>query len=142
MTGYILSLAFLGSFIGNAFGLGGGFIYNPVQIGIGVSPPVAASTSMYMIMFSSAASCCLFLIFGKLNVTFSLWMAIYSGIGVLFGMYYMGKIMKKYKRPSLVSVVLSISLCIATGFSAYTNIKMLVKQKAAGLDIYSGEDIC
>ena len=30
MTGYILSLAFLGSFIGNAFGLGGGFIYNPV----------------------------------------------------------------------------------------------------------------
>ena len=97
---------------------------------------------MYMIMFSSAASCCLFLIFGKLNVKFSLWMAIYSGIGVLFGMYYMGKIMKKYKRPSLVSVVLSISLCIATGFSAYTNIMMLIKQKAAGLDIYSGEDIC
>ena len=82
------------------------------------------------------------MIFGKLNVKFALWMAIYSGIGVLFGMYYMGKAMKKYKRPSLVSIILSISLCIATGFSAYTNIKMLGKQKAAGLDIYAGEDIC
>ena len=27
---YILVWAFIGSFLGNAFGLGGGFIYNPV----------------------------------------------------------------------------------------------------------------
>jgi len=27
---FIISLAFIGSFLGNALGLGGGFIYNPV----------------------------------------------------------------------------------------------------------------
>lgn len=30
MTWYVLSMSFIGSFFGNAFGLGGGFIYNPV----------------------------------------------------------------------------------------------------------------
>ena len=28
---FILALAFIGSFLGNALGLGGGFIYNPVS---------------------------------------------------------------------------------------------------------------
>ena len=65
MTWYVLAMSFVGSFFGNAFGLGGGFIYNPVQMGLGVSPPVAASTSMYMITYSAAASSSLFLIFFK-----------------------------------------------------------------------------
>mmetsp|Transcript_4306 Transcript_4306/g.5743 ORF Transcript_4306/g.5743 Transcript_4306/m.5743 type:complete len:119 (-) Transcript_4306:305-661(-) len=61
---FILALAFIGSFLGNALGLGGGFIYNPVQMSLGVAPSVAASTSMYMIMFSAIASSALLLIYG------------------------------------------------------------------------------
>lgn len=91
----VLGMGFVGSFVGNAFGLGGGFIYNPVQIGLGVSPPVAASTSMYMITYSAAASTSLFLIFNKLNIAFTLWMAIFCGFGVLFGMHFLGKAIKK-----------------------------------------------
>ena len=61
---FIVAMAFIGSFLGNALGLGGGFIYNPVQLSLGVAPSVAASTSMYMIMFSAAASTTLLVIYG------------------------------------------------------------------------------
>ena len=142
MTWYVLAMSFVGSFFGNAFGLGGGFIYNPVQMGLGVSPPVAASTSMYMITYSAAASASLFLIFGKVNIPFSLWMAIYCGVGVMFGMHFMGKAIKKYRRPSLVSIALAVTLVISTAFSAYMNVDMLIKQKKNGLDITTGDDIC
>ena len=111
-------------------------------MGLGVSPPVAASTSMYMITYSAAASASLFLIFGKVNIPFSLWMAIYCGIGVMFGMHFMGKAIKKYRRPSLVSIALAVTLVISTAFSAYMNVDMLIKQKKNGLDITTGDDIC
>ena len=123
---YVCGSAFIASFLGNAFGLGGGFIFNPAQIALGVSPPVAASTSMYMITFSAAASTSLFLVFGKVNIPFALWLAIFCGVGVLIGMHYMGKALKKYKRPSLVSIALAVTLFFATGLSAYMNIYMLV----------------
>ena len=93
-------------------------------------------------MYSAAASTSLFLIFGKVNVPFTLWMAIFCGTGVMFGMYFMGKALKKYKRPSLVSIALAITLVISTGFSAYMNVKMLIIQKEHGLDITTGDPIC
>ena len=41
----ILSMGFLSSFIGQIFGFGGAFLFNPFQVFMGVNPIVAASTS-------------------------------------------------------------------------------------------------
>ena len=119
---FILVMAFVGSFLGNALGLGGGFIYNPVQLSIGVAPSVAASTSMYMIMFSAIASTSLLLIYGQVNVAYVLYLACSCGIGVLLGMYFIGKLLKKWQRQSIVAICLAVILTIATGFSGVMNI--------------------
>lgn len=139
---YILAMSFVGSFLGNALGLGGGFIYNPVQMGLGVAPSVAASTSMYMIMFSAAASTGLLLIFGQVNVAYVLYLAISCGAGVIFGMYFIGKLMKRTKRQSIVAICLAVILTIATGFSGVMNILNLRDQKRNGLDISTGGELC
>lgn len=139
---FILSLAFVGSFFGNALGLGGGFIYNPVQLSLGVAPSVAASTSMYMIMFSSLASSTLLLIFGQVNIPYVLYLAISCGIGVFIGMYFIGKLLKKWKRQSIVAICLAVILTIATGLAGYGNITNLMQQRDNGLDIFTGDSLC
>ena len=53
---------------------------------------------MYMIMFSAAASTCLLLIFGQVNVEYVLYLAISCGIGVILGMYFIGKLIKRWNR--------------------------------------------
>ena len=52
----LLVFAFLGGWISGALGLGGGSIFNPLMISMGVPPTVSTSTGMYMIMLSTLAS--------------------------------------------------------------------------------------
>ena len=57
----LLSGGLLGSWIGVTFGLGGGIVFNPIQIAMGVNPIVASSTSMYMIMLATFSSTVMFI---------------------------------------------------------------------------------
>ena len=132
----------LSSLLGNALGLGGGFIFNPIQMGMGVAPSVAASTSMYMIMFSSAASTCLLIIFGQVNVNYVLFLAISCGLGTLLGMHFIGQLVKRFQRQSIIAICLAVILTIATGISAYINVISLLKQREQGLDILTGGQLC
>ena len=75
------------------FAQGGGFIYGPVLITFGVNPIVVSATILYMIIFSSAASSFLFMLFLKLNVAYILWIALLAGFGVIFGLFVMKKIL-------------------------------------------------
>ena len=57
---------------------------------MGVAPSVAASTSMYMIMFSAITSTLLLFIYGQVNVAYVGYLSISCGIGVILGMYFIG----------------------------------------------------
>lgn len=60
----LLIFAFMGGWVGGALGLGGGAIFNPLMISLGVPPSVSTSTGMYMIMYSSAVTTIIYLIYG------------------------------------------------------------------------------
>ena len=45
-----------------ALGLGGGSIFNPLLLSMGVPPRVASATGMYMIIFSTGASSLIYII--------------------------------------------------------------------------------
>ena len=60
----LLIFAFAGGWVGGALGLGGGSIFNPLMIALGVPPSVSTSTGMYMIMFSSAATTIIYFVYG------------------------------------------------------------------------------
>lgn len=48
--------AFFGGWVSGALGLGGGAIFNPVMLSMGVPPSVSSSTGMYMVLFSNLGS--------------------------------------------------------------------------------------
>lgn len=139
---FMLGTAFMSGFIGQIFGLGGGFIYGPMLMSIGVNPNVSASTCLFMVMFSNAASTFMFLLFGRLNLEYTAWVAIFTGTGVLVGLFGMKKLMRTYKRPSLIAFALALACIISTLIALFTSVKNIKGQKDQGLDIMKGDPIC
>ena len=97
----------------------------PILISMGINPLVNAATLLYLIIWSSGASSFMFLIFGKLNLMYMLWVALFTAVGVVLGLFVMNKIMQKYKRPSLVAFALAIAILISFIFSVVSSIRSL-----------------
>ena len=49
-------IAFAGGWVSGALGLGGGAIFNPVLLSMGIPPGVSSSTGMYLVMFTTFGS--------------------------------------------------------------------------------------
>jgi uncharacterized membrane protein YfcA len=64
----LVTFAFLGGFMSGALGLGGGAIFNPLLLSLGVLPSVASATGMYMILFSSSSSSFIYIVHKMLNL--------------------------------------------------------------------------
>ena len=122
---FMIIMSFMSGFIGQIFGLGGAFIYSPMLLTIGVNPLVSASTCLYMMVFQTCMSMFMFFIYGNLNVEYTLFLAIWTGIGVILGLFVTSQIIKRYNRPSLVAFALAISIIIATALSITSSIKSL-----------------
>lgn len=60
----VLTLAFGGGWVAGALGLGGGVIFNPILLALGVPPKVSTATGMYLITFSKFATSFFYIIFG------------------------------------------------------------------------------
>lgn len=59
--------AFFGGWVSGALGLGGGAIFNPVMLSMGIPPQVSSATGMYMVLFSNFGSSLTYSIYGMMN---------------------------------------------------------------------------
>mmetsp|Transcript_15437 Transcript_15437/g.26114 ORF Transcript_15437/g.26114 Transcript_15437/m.26114 type:complete len:136 (+) Transcript_15437:992-1399(+) len=94
----ILALGFSGGFVAGAFGLGGGSIYNPMLLGMGVPPKVSSATGMYLILFSTISTSFIFMIIGQLVIDYCVWTAAWTVLGTVIGLWGSGVYMKKFGR--------------------------------------------
>jgi uncharacterized membrane protein YfcA len=90
--------AFLGGWVSGALGLGGGAIFNPLLLSLGVPPSVASATGMYMIIYSTTGSSIVFITYKMLNMQFGSWLGFWSSLGSLLGLYILNKVVKKFDR--------------------------------------------
>ena len=119
----------MGGFIGGALGLGGGSIFNPVMMSLGVHPLVSTATSMYMIMYSTAASTVMFLSYGTFNLSFAMWLSMWSSMGIIVGVSIVEYLIKRYKRQSILVIILTVILGISAIIVPYENIQRILNQK-------------
>lgn len=82
----MLALGFGGGWVAGALGLGGGVIFNPLLMSLGVPPKVSSATGMYMITFSKIATCTIYFVNGKLIPDYALWIAFWSCVGSVIGL--------------------------------------------------------
>ena len=97
-----------------ALGLGGGTIFNPLLLSLGVLPSVASATGMYMILFSSSSSCFTYIVHRILNVQFSLWIGFWCSSGSVLGLFILSKIIKRFDRQSPVVFALTFVLGLSS----------------------------
>jgi len=82
---YLLALGFFGGLTAGAFGMGGGVIYNPILLTLGLPPQVAGACSLYLVGYSKIASIIVYAFNGIININYSLWVGLWSCVGGLIG---------------------------------------------------------
>mmetsp|Transcript_39304 Transcript_39304/g.29026 ORF Transcript_39304/g.29026 Transcript_39304/m.29026 type:complete len:134 (+) Transcript_39304:373-774(+) len=92
----ICAIGLLGGTVSGAFGLGGGTIFNPILLYLGLPPKVVSATSMYMIMYSTFSSSFVYLIYGTLNVSYACWISFWCLLGTIIGLKILDTVMVKY----------------------------------------------
>lgn len=90
--------AFLGGWVSGALGLGGGAIFNPLLLSMGVPPKVSSATGMFMIMFSTTGSSLVYILYRMLNVQYAIWIGAWCTVGSYLGITVLDKINKRLNR--------------------------------------------
>lgn len=135
-------VASLGGGLAGAVGLGGAIIFNPVLIGLGVAPQQAAATGMYMIMYSAFSNALTFWLFGNLQVRYAMWIGLWCGLGIYFFLSVVGALIKKYKRPSIVVMMLGVVIGLSAIAVPVVNISALLQAQRNGVNIWGFGSVC
>mmetsp|Transcript_39302 Transcript_39302/g.29019 ORF Transcript_39302/g.29019 Transcript_39302/m.29019 type:complete len:125 (-) Transcript_39302:182-556(-) len=83
----ICSIGLVGGIVSGTFGLGGGTIFNPILLYLGLPPKVVSAT------FSSSF---IYLIYGTLNVSYACWISFWCLLGTIIGLKILDTVMVKY----------------------------------------------
>ena len=135
-------LASVGGGFAGAVGLGGGIVFNPVLIGMGMHPLAATSTGMYMIMFGSFSNALTFWLFGSLPLGYALWIGLWSAIGIYIILAFVGKLIKKSGRPSIIIFFLAGVIALSAVAVPFVNINHLLAASETGQDVWAWGSIC
>jgi uncharacterized membrane protein YfcA len=106
----LLIFSFIGGLISGAFGLGGGSIFNPLLIEMGVPPSVSAATGMYMVMVSSLATTVMYASYGALDYEYATWLSFWSVLGLIYSLGFVSDYIKKHNRQSLIVYLMTAIL--------------------------------
>ena len=138
----LVVFAFLGGWVSGALGLGGGAVFNPVLLSMGVPPSVSSATGMYMIMFSTLASSTVYVLYGMLEFNYALWIGMWCVFGSLLGLNLLEKINKKLNRQSPIVIVLAFVLGLSVVLVPIFGALDLKKQMDQGENIMEFKSIC
>ena len=102
----IMFCAFFGGIV-NALGLGGGVIFNPMLLHLGICPQAVTATGMYMILFSSTSTTVAQIFFGGLPIQLALWISMWSVVAIFISLKIIKKVIDRFNKPSIVVIVLA-----------------------------------
>ena len=115
----LLIIGFAGGWVAGALGLGGGSIYNPALLSLGVTPRVAAATGMYLVLFSCVNACVVNGVSGILNFRYGFYIGFFCAVGSLIGLILADLYVKKSGRQSVFVWILCFVFLLAAGVTPF-----------------------
>lgn len=109
----VLCLGFGGGWVAGALGLGGGVIFNPLLLSMGVPPKVSSATGMYLITFSKIVTCVIYFLYGELILDYALWASFVAAVGSIMGLASVNWYMQKFGRQSIIIFCLTLILALS-----------------------------
>lgn len=110
----LVSIGFLGGLVAGALGLGGGSIYNPALLSLGVHPKVSGATGMFLVLYSTTNTCLVNWLNGYLDIYYAMWIAFFALFGSIFGMIVTDRVVKATGKPSILVWILVFVFMLAT----------------------------
>lgn len=82
----LIIVGFFTGFFAGALGLGTGTIIQPVFYELGMHPVLAASTGMYIVMYSTLSATVVTILLGKMNIGYMVNMLVLVSLSTIIGM--------------------------------------------------------
>lgn len=95
------------------FGIGGGLVFGPMMLEMGVHPMTAAATSAVMIFFTSITASTAFIAFGALTYDYGVYLFVLGLAATAVGQLGVGYLVQKYKRFSLISLSIGAAVLVS-----------------------------
>lgn len=109
-----LTVAFVAGVFAGATGVSGGMLKAPFMIQMGLSPTVAAATSNFMVLFTSASTTFQFVLMERINYQDALLFGAFAFAGALLGQLVFVKLQERSRRQSFVTHWLSVNIGLAS----------------------------
>ena len=109
----LLCLGFFGGLIAGALGMGGGVMYNPILLTMGLPPTVVGAVSLFLICYSKIASTVVYTLNGIMNWPYALWIGLWACLGGAIGSVCLILYIKYGGRQSFVVWTLVLCFLIA-----------------------------
>lgn len=138
----VLLIGFIGGWVAGALGLGGGAIFNPALLALGVPPVVSSATGMYLVSFSKIASCVVYGLNGQLDIDYCLWIGLWSVISSALSLYAADWYMRRFKRQSIIVWILTFILGLSAVAVPIFGAMSLMVEAEKGIDIYAFNSLC
>ena len=122
----LLILGFMGGLLAGALGLGGGVIFNPVLLAMGLPPQVSGACSLYLVCFSKIASCLVYILNGKMNFFYALWIGLWACTGGVIGSLCLIIYIKYGGRQSTIVFILAFEFVVSVVLIPYFGIKQII----------------
>lgn len=110
----LILVGFLGGMIAGALGLGGGSIYNPAFLAMGVHPKSSGATGMFLVMISTINSVVINYVNGYLQIEYAVYISFFALLGSIVGMLATDKVVAKTGKPSILVWLLVFVFLIST----------------------------
>ena len=138
----LVAIGFVGGLVAGALGLGGGSIYNPALLSLGVHPKVSGATGMYLVLYSTVNTCLINYLNDYLDFYYACWISSFSLLGSILGMAATDKVVKMTGKPSVMVWVLVFVFIISTISTPIFASFSLKNSADEGDDIYAFNSIC
>jgi uncharacterized membrane protein YfcA len=109
--------SFFGGIMAGLLGIGGGLIFGPLLLELGLNPIVSTATSNFLVLFTSSSTSMQFILIGAMNFNYGIFCTIFSTLGSYIGTVAIQRLVKKTGRASVLIftmafVELMSSICI------------------------------
>ena len=134
--------SFFGGTMAGLLGIGGGLIFGPLLLELGLNPIVSTATSNFLVLFTSSSTSLQFILLGSMNFHYGFVCTICSTLGSYAGTIAIQRLLEKTGRASILIFSMALveavsSICIPT--HAFFEMRRGISQ---GLDIWSFSSPC
>ncbi len=117
-------------------GIGGGLIFGPLLLDMGLNPIVSTATSNFLVLFTSSSTTLQFMLIGALNLKYGIFLTVSSTVGSYIGTYLIQKLLDRTGRASILIFTMAVVEAISSVCIPLHTYTVMLKNIENNVDIW------